>query len=219
MSDHHASQQNSSAPLPFRDSVFYRLLASTPDPVKKAILARYWPAKSLVEDVQDYAAEMVGHVPCHAFRLWWYRHICGVQIGSRSSVHRRCRMYRPSRIVIGSGSIINYGVLLDGRSGLLIGDNVSISEGTVILTLGHDIDDPGFGLQGERVCIEDYSFVGSYARILPGVRIGEGAVVGVGAVVTKDVAPYTIVGGVPARYIRDRSRDLRYQLNHRKRFG
>jgi acetyltransferase-like isoleucine patch superfamily enzyme len=128
-------------------------------------------------------------------------------------------MYHPFKIVIGSHSVINFGVLLDGRRGLHIGNNVSISEGTVLLTLGHDIDDAFFAERGAPITICDFVFVGSYARILPGVTVGEGAVVAVGAVVTQDVAPYTVVGGVPARHIRDRSRDLRYQLSHRKRFG
>jgi maltose O-acetyltransferase len=61
--------------------------------------------------------------------------------------------------------------------------------------------------------------VGTRALILPGVTIGEGAVVAAGAVVTRDVEPYTIVGGVPARFLRQRSRDLEYELNYRKRFG
>ncbi len=88
-----------------------------------------------------------------------------------------------------------------------------------MLTLGHDVDDPGFGLKGNPVSIEDYVFVGSYSRILPGVTVGEGAVVAAGAVVTRDVDPYTVVGGVPACYIRDRARNLAYRLEHRKRFG
>jgi maltose O-acetyltransferase len=205
--------------VPFEDTPWYALAASLPKPVKKTILASYWPLKALVEDFQDYTAEVVGHVPLHAFRLWWFRHICRVEIGAQSSIHRKCRMYRPNQIVIGDHSVINYGVLLDGRGGLNIGDNVSISEGTIILTMGHDIDAPDFRLKGGRVMIDDYVFIGSYTRILPGVTVGEGAVVGVGSVVTKDVDPYTVVGGVPARYIRDRSQDLSYQLHHRKRFG
>jgi acetyltransferase-like isoleucine patch superfamily enzyme len=128
-------------------------------------------------------------------------------------------MYHPYRIRIGDYSVINYGVLLDGRRGLHIGDNVSISEGVVVLTLGHDVDDPGFALKGAPVSIEDYVFLGSYARVLPGVTIGEGAAVGVGAVVTRDVDPYTVVAGVPAKRIRDRSLVLTYRLQHQKRFG
>lgn len=197
----------------------YRWARNLPPSVKRVLLACFWPLKALVEDFQDYTSELVGHVPAHAIRMLWYRWICRIQIGGKSSIHRRCRMYHPYKIKIGHHSVINYGVLLDGRRGLFIGNNVSISEGTVVLTLGHDIDDPSFCMKGGPVTIEDYVFIGSYARILPGVTIGEGAVVAVGAVVTRDVAPYTVVGGVPARYIRDRSRDLVYQLEHRKRFG
>ncbi len=186
---------------------------------KPFLLRCYWPLKAFIEDFQDYSAELVGHMPLHALRMWWYRHVCRVQVGQYSSIHRQCRMYHPYKIKIGNHSVINYGVLLDGRRSLQIGDNVSISEGSVILTLGHDVDDPDFALQGGQVIIKNYVFIGSYARILPGVTIGEGAVVGVGAVVTQDVAPYTVVGGVPARYIRDRACNLTYQLHFRKRFG
>lgn len=197
----------------------YRWARRLPRPIKRFLLACYWALKALAEDGQDYSAEIVGHVPVHALRLWWYQHICRVQLGKHSSIHRCCRMYHPYRIKIADHSVINYGVLLDGRRSLCIGNNVSISEGTVILTLGHDVDNPSFALKGAPVMIQDYVFVGSYARILPGVTIGEGAVVAAGAVVTHDVAPYTIVGGVPARYIRSRPRNLTYQLEHRKRFG
>ena len=190
-----------------------------PKPLKEFLLRSYWPLKAFWEDWQDYSAELVGSIPSHAFRLWWYRYACGMRVGHHSSIHRRCRMYRPYKITIGDHTVINFGVLLDGRSGLEIGNNVSISEGTIILTLGHDIDDPQFGLKGGEVVIQDYVFIGSYARILPGVTIGEGAVVGAGAVVTHDIAPYSIVGGVPAVFIRERNRDLNYLPYYRKRFG
>jgi len=197
----------------------YRWASRLPRPVKRLLLACYWRAKALVEDLQDYTAELVGHVPCHMLRLWWLRHACGMAIGPHSSIHRRCRMYHPYRITIGQHTVINYGVLLDGRRGLDIGNNVSVAEGSVILTLGHDVDDAKFAQKGAPVIIHNYVFIGSYARVLPGVTLGEGAVVGAGAVVTRDISPYTVVGGAPARYIRERSRDLTYQLEHRKRFG
>ena len=61
----------------------------------------------------------------------------------------------------------------------------------------HDPQSPDFAIRGGPVVIEDYAWIGGRAVILPGLRIGEGAVVATGAVVTKDVPPYTIVGGVP----------------------
>jgi maltose O-acetyltransferase len=68
------------------------------------------------------------------------------------------------------------------------------------------------------VVIEDYASIGSRALILSGVHIGRGAVVAAGAVVTHDVPPCMLVGGVPARVIRSRSRDLHYKLGYAKRF-
>jgi maltose O-acetyltransferase len=191
-----------------------------PNRMKNGLLAVYWSVKSFSEDFLEYLSEiLVANIPNHTTRLVWYRLICRMQIGKGSSIHRRCRFFRPERISIGGHSVINYGVLLDGRSGLVIGNNVSISEGVVILTLGHDIDSPDFRLSGGQVIIEDYVFIGSYARVLPGVTIKKGAVVGVGAVVTKDVEAFTLVGGIPARYIRDRVCDPSYELYWRKRFG
>ncbi|WP_407650310.1 DapH/DapD/GlmU-related protein [Cellulomonas edaphi] len=76
----------------------------------------------------------------------------------------------------------------------------------------HDPQDAGFRATGAPVVIEDRAYVASRATVLPGVTIGEGAVVAAGAVVVRDVAPYTIVGGVPAREIGTRSRDLTYEL-------
>lgn len=190
-----------------------------PKPIKNLILAFFWKLKQFWEDWQDFSAELIGYVPIHVFRLWWLKSINRMQIGKHSSIHRKCRMYFPHRIRIGKNSIVNYGVLLDGRRRITIGDNVSISEGVVILTLGHDIDDPNFSLQGEGVVIEDYVFIGSYALILPGVKLGKGSVVGAGSVVTRSVDPFTLVAGNPARFIRKRSSNLIYSLNHRKRFG
>jgi acetyltransferase-like isoleucine patch superfamily enzyme len=190
-----------------------------PGSIRRFLIRSYWSCKQLVEDSQEYSAELVGHVPSHALRLWWYRHICGMRIGHRSSIHRQCRMYAPWRITIGNHSVINHGVLLDGRCGLEIGANASISEGTVILTLGHDVDAPDFALEGGAVSIGNQVFIGSYARILPGVSIGEGAVVGVGSVVVRDVEPFAVVAGAPARFLRSRRGDLVYELDYRKRFG
>lgn len=211
-------QRRSSDLMP-RHYFLYPLGSCLPACLKRLLLALYWPLKALLDDWREYIAEVVAHVPSHPFRLFCWRRLCGVKIGRHSSVHRNCRVYCPERVVIGDNTVVNYGVLLDGRRELHIGNNVSISEGTVMLTLGHAPDSPEFVLAGAPVIVEDYVFIGAYARILPGVRIGEGAVVGVGAVVTRDVAPYTVVGGVPARFIRERPQPLTYCLSYRKRLG
>ncbi len=113
-------------------------------------------------------------------------------------------------IRIGDHTAIGRRTYLDGRADLEIGDCVSISPDTQILTAQHDMNDPDFGNVYGPVTIEDYVWIGTRALILPGVRIGRGAVVAAGAVVTRDVPPLTVVGGVPARPIGTRNPDMRY---------
>lgn len=170
-------------------------------------------------DAKDYLVELVGGIPSHAVRLFFYRQAFQVTIGESTSVHRHCRFYRPAGVSIGAHSVINRDVLLDGRSGLQIGANVSISEGSQLLTLEHDPNSPSFGWRGAPVVIADRAFLGARSTVLPGITVGEGAVVAAGAVVTRDVEPYTIVGGVPARPIGQRRRDLNYELTYRKFLG
>jgi acetyltransferase-like isoleucine patch superfamily enzyme len=142
-----------------------------------------------------------------------YRRLFRMRIGRGARLDTNCVIWGPSRITIGSGSVINRSVLLDGRMPLKIGDNSSISLEVMILTLQHDLAAPDFDSEGSPVEIGDRVFVGARAVILPGIIIGDGAAVAAGAVVTKDVAPYTIVGGNPARPIGTRPRDLRYRLD------
>ena len=186
-----------------------------PLPLRRLIVQLYWRWY----DARDFIAEAVGWLPSHGLRLFLYRHLLRISIGARTSIHRDCRFYRPSGVSIGSHSIINRDVLLDGRMGLQIGDNVSVSEGTAIITLEHDPNSPTFEPRGAAIHIGDRVFVGARAILLPGVAIGEGAVVAAGTVVTRDVDPFAIVAGVPARPIGQRQHDLTYTLDYRKFLG
>lgn len=115
------------------------------------------------------------------------------------------------KFFMGRSSVINFGCYLDNRRGIYIGDNVGIAHNTKIYTLGHDLNDPKFKTKGKPVHINDNAFIFSNAMIMPGVTIGEGAVVLAGSVITKDVEPWTIVGGNPAKKIRDRIQDVKYK--------
>jgi maltose O-acetyltransferase len=149
--------------------------------------------------------------------LAWYRRL-GAQIGPHTSIHRGCQFYAIENLQIGKNCVVNQNVFLDARRGLVVGKDVPISEQAVIYTLQHDLDDPDFSTEGGPVLINDFAFIGARAIILPNTTIGTGAAVGAGAVVTRDVPPYTVVGGVPAHVLRERSRDLRYRLDYRRRF-
>ena len=88
---------------------------------------------------------------------------------------------------------------------------MTISPRVTISSAGHDVQSTAFGYVSAPISIGDYAWVGINATILKGVTIGEGAVVAAGAVVTKDVEPYAIVAGVPARKIGERTQGLDYK--------
>jgi len=165
-----------------------------------------------------YLVFLVGRIPSHVFRLFAYRHLFGVRIGRGSTVHWRCRFYAPRGVTIGCHTVIGNDAFLDGRYRITIGDNVNVGGEVAIFTAQHDPNDAHFAMVGGPVTIEDYAAVGSRATILPGVTIGRGAVVAAGAVVTRDVPAFTIVGGVPAKKIGERRRDLDYTLKFRMPF-
>jgi len=155
------------------------------------------------------ATYWVAHWPSFRLRHWYYRRVMGYPIGRDSSLHMGL-FVTGRNIEIGNNVVINRRVYLDGRIGIKIGNNISISPEVYILSMEHDPNDPMFATRGGVVVIDDNVWIGARAMILPNVHVGEGAVVAAGAVVTKDVDPYQIVGGVPARLIGNRSRQIDY---------
>jgi len=108
---------------------------------------------------------------------------------------------------------------LDGRASLKIGSHTALASSVMIYNSQHLIDDPNFKAMEKPVVIGDYVFVGPQAIILPGIKIGDGAIVAAAAVVTKDVKPGEVVGGVPAKKIRDRRlKDFNYRLGRARLF-
>jgi len=168
---------------------------------------------------------VVTHVPSYTLRHAWLYRMLGVRLGEGTSVLMGCRFYfyrllgrGAGGLVIGRNSIVNRGCYFDMRGGIRIGDNVSISPEVSMITSQHLVDDPGFGIEDLSIVVGDRAWIGSRVTILPGVTIGEGAVVAAGAVVAKDVEPYAVVGGTPARKIRERTRELSYSLSFRPLF-
>ena len=164
---------------------------------------------------------VVNRIPSYSVRHFWYRKVAGIDLGAGAGVQLGMRLwwYGPRQVrrvgtVIGSGTQINRDCVLDARGRLHIGDQVSIAPEVVILTADHDHTAPGFPLRHRPVTIEDNVWIGMRAVVLPGVRIGRGAVVAAGAVVTKDVEPLTVVAGIPARVVGRRAPNVvGYHLN------
>ncbi|WJE17719.1 sugar O-acetyltransferase [Halobacillus sp. ACCC02827] len=107
-------------------------------------------------------------------------------------------------IEIGKRVFINSGCRFQDQGGITIGDGVLVGHNVVLATLNHDKDPAKRStLHPAPVHIENDVWIGANATILPGVTIGEGSIIAAGSVVTKDVPPGVMVGGVPANYIKD----------------
>jgi acetyltransferase-like isoleucine patch superfamily enzyme len=145
-----------------------------------------------------------------------YLHACplGIRIGRDSLVMYgsvlhvyNFREIPYSGIWVGRNSLIGEYNVIRGQGGVTIGDRVYTSPMVQMVAVNHRFDDPkqpfiDQGITAQGIVVEDDVWIGSAAVITDGVRIGHGAVVAAGAVVTHDVQPYTVVGGVPAKLIR-----------------
>lgn len=126
---------------------------------------------------------------------------------SKTTVQENVYVSGPGRVKIGSNCQINENVFIQGA---IIGNNVMIAANTSLIANmhKHDRTDIPMNMQGKivdnKVIVEDDVWIGRNAVVMPGVRIGTGSIVAAGAVVTKDVPPYSIVGGVPAKVIKKR---------------
>ena len=179
------------------------------------ILSRFY---NYILDFELMVLRWVSHVPSHLFRRFFYQ-LAGMKIGKGSVVHMWANFFDPGGIEIGEDTIIGDHVFLDGRAALKIGNHVDVASEVLVYNSEHDLEKEDFSARLEPVKIGDYVFVGPRAIILPGVTIGKGSVVGAGAVVTKDVPDFAIVGGVPAKVIGERkNKDLHYKLGRARLF-
>lgn len=157
-------------------------------------------------------------IPSFVLRHFILRYLYGVKIGKQTNIEMGVKFLSPERVKIGDNTVIHSDSLLDGRCGIEIGNNVDVGSQVNIFTLQHNIDDPSYGTEGEAVKVADYVVISGRSTVLPGVNIGVGAVIATNSVVTKDVAPYELVGGIPARHIRKRAALQTYKLNYRRYF-
>lgn len=176
----------------------------------KKVLARYFYGYTRWMDYE------VAQIPSHAVRYFIYRHVFCVKMAKKAIVYHGAEIRSPHRLEIGEGSIIGDNAILDARNGLKIGRNVNISSNVSIYTMQHDHRSPTFATpvrDDYGVKIDDRAWLGPNTIILHSVHIGEGTVVAAGAVVTKDVPPYAIVAGIPAKIIGTRNTNLTYEFD------
>src|SRR3989339_626732 len=179
------------------------------------ILARF---ESYCLDFRLMLLHLTTWIPLHSVRNLVWR-LAGLQLGKDSTLHTGVRVFDPRHISIGEGTIIGYSCFIDGRDQVEIGNHTDIASQVMIYSSEHDLNSPEFAAISAPVKIGNYVFIGPRAIILPGVTIGDLAVVGAGAVVTKDVDPGSIVGGVPAKLIGERKlKNPQYKLGRFKLF-
>lgn len=163
-----------------------------------------------------YAATLLGNIiinkiPSRHIRKWFYLFM-GAKIGRNTVICRRAEVLFPKGLQLADNVSIGWFVDLDARGGIYVDHDTNISSHTKFITGSHDIDDPKYSASFLPIYIGHHCWVSTGAIILQGVKIGDGAVVAAGAVVTKDVPPYTVVGGVPAKCIKQRCRGLNYEV-------
>lgn len=154
---------------------------------------------------------VINKIPSRHIRKWFYQ-ILGAKIGKNTTIYRRAEVLFPRGLNIADRTQIGWFTCLDARGGIKIGNDTNISSYVKIITGSHDVDNPNYGAVFKSIELGNHCWIGTGAIILQGVKIGDGAVVAAGAVVTKDIPPYEVWGGVPARYIRSRQKNLDYQL-------
>ncbi len=159
--------------------------------------------KTIILELWLMILRFVGFIPIHFVRKFFY-FISGVNLHLDSTIHIGANFFNPSNVSIGHDTIIGDHCFLDGRAPLTIGNHVGIASQVLIYNDEHDINSPDYGNSFGPVTIGDYVFIGPRAIILPNTKIGKGAVVAAGAIVTKDIPDYEIWGGVPAKKISDR---------------
>jgi acetyltransferase-like isoleucine patch superfamily enzyme len=218
------SRQAASLPRYLLEQTLYLLLGWIPTPLGLALRALFY---RLILRLDGWAAiengvrlRFANYIRLgHAVYLdqGVYLHACpqGIEIGDNSIVMHGAvlhvynfRQMPHSGIKIGRDSLIGEYTVIRGQGGVTIGDRVYTSPFSQIIAVNHIFDDPqrpfvDQGITAEGIIIEDDVWIGASAVITDGVRVGKGAVVAAGAVVTKDVPPHTVVGGVPARVIKE----------------
>lgn len=177
-----------------------------------------WLKKRLKQQMEGWVIwriKRLGKVPCQFYRTLLLKKIFQMEIAPKAVIYGWDTIRAPWNIRIGTGSVVGNDAMLDGRNGIQIGENVNISTGIKIYTEQHDLNDPWFRCldKGGAVAIGDHAWISSHSIILPRVCVGEGAVLASGALTAKNLEPFGIYAGVPAKKMGERSRDLRYEFD------
>jgi maltose O-acetyltransferase len=153
---------------------------------------------------------------------WWVRsalyRLQGMRIGEGARIAILVVIHAPRGVTLGPRSVINEEAIVDGRGGVLIGADVSVSMRATILSASHDPASEDFHYRARRTVLEDRVWVGAGAVVLDGAHVGRGTVLAAGSVLHGRAEPWTIYGGIPARAIGVRPVVDDYRIDYRPHF-
>ena len=139
----------------------------------------------------------------NTWRIFLLR-LFGARIGKKSWVMSSCEIWQPWNLVIGDYVSIAEHVVLYNVDTIAIGNQVVISREAFLCAASHDVTSPIMELTRAPIEIGDEAWIAARAFIVPGVKVGEGAVVAAAAVAAKDVPAWTVVAGNPAKVVKER---------------
>ena len=143
--------------------------------------------------------------PMHAWRRLLLR-LCGARIGPACAIHPRVRIWAPWHLTCADTVAIADGVEIYNPAHLTLRTHAIVSQGAYLCGATHDYNDPAFPLISGEIDIGAYAWICARSTVLPGVQVGDGAVLGLGAVASRDLAPWTVYAGLPAREIATRKK-------------
>ena len=152
-------------------------------------------------------------VPSNSLRRFLYQAVFHMEIAKGACIHKGAEIRDGYKICIGPRTIVGDDCILDGRGTLVIGNDVNISSRASIYTAQHQINSPDFSGEFKGVTIGHHAWISANTVVLPGVSVGEGAVLAAGGIATKNLDPFNVYGGVPAKKIGERNRELCYLLD------
>jgi putative colanic acid biosynthesis acetyltransferase WcaF len=175
-----------------------------PDPYTRPAFSLGNRLRRLVWNITWLLLYRISPRPFHAWRAMLLR-LFGATLGPNCHFYPASRVWAPWNLVCADHVAAADGVEIYNPSPIQIDTHVILSQDCYLCGATHDYNDPHFPLLAFRMTIERYAWICARASVAPGVHVGEGAVLGLGAIATRDLAPWTVYSGNPATAIRTRT--------------
>ncbi len=178
---------------------------TAPDPYQRPAFSRRNRLRRLLWNLCWAVFYRLSPRPLHAWRAMLLRAF-GATLGPHCHFYPASKVHSPWNLICADGVAAADGVEIYNPSPMRLGSHAILSQGAYLCGATHDFDDPAFPLLAYAMEIGPYAWICARACVAPGVKIGEGAVLGLASVATRDLEPWTVYAGSPAIRIKDRKR-------------